>query len=157
VCSSASRAEVLKPAASGFANRSHALPGLRVFAGGVAAIALRENLRAGRVIARDRAIARRVMVLRSGTIDSNPATILSEAVRSWMTAHPEVTDLRCQVRDVSRLGARLGHSSAVRADHSENNARPRVRITAPTGWQKFETCPVWGAKLFPSERQRPVG
>jgi hypothetical protein len=21
-------------------------------------------------------------------------------------------------------------------------------ITGPTGWQKFETCPDWGAKLF---------
>jgi hypothetical protein len=38
-----------------------------------------------------------------------------------------------QVRDVSGLGARLGLLPAVRMDHSENNARPRVRSLSSLG------------------------
>ena len=38
-----------------------------------------------------------------------------------------------QVRDVSGLGARHGLLPAVRMDHSENNARPRVRSLSSLG------------------------
>jgi hypothetical protein len=38
-----------------------------------------------------------------------------------------------RVRDVSGLGARHGFLPAVRMDHSENNARPRVRSQSCLG------------------------
>src|ERR1039458_10410056 len=47
---------------------------------------------------------------------------------SWVTAYPEVIPgSPSRVRDVSRLGARRGQSSAVRSNRSENNERLRVR------------------------------
>jgi hypothetical protein len=51
----------------------------------------------------------------------------------WPTSQSEVSRARWRVRDVSKLGACRGQTSAVRSDRSENNARPRVRSLGQLG------------------------
>ena len=50
-----------------------------------------------------------------------------------------------RVRDVSRLGAWKEYSSAL-ASMMMKTKSLHGSITLAIGWQKFETCPMWGAK-----------
>ena len=52
-----------------------------------------------------------------------------------------------RVRDVSRLGARSNKRRRAAPITLKTNASTGS-ITSPTGPQKFETCPDWGATLF---------
>jgi len=89
----ASSADDLKAAASGFAQRSHDLPGLPTLADGVAADTVTDKLRAARPITMDRAIARRVRLWGSRLVDSDRVAMLTELVsapfpckvRFWIT------------------------------------------------------------------------
>jgi hypothetical protein len=58
-----------------------------------------------------------------------------------------------QVRDVSGLGARHGLLPAVRMDHSENNARPRVRSLSSLGCESSKRIQTGEPNSFQTKIQ----